>query len=59
MAKLEIEGKISLRPKMEEGGEEGHQDITTSLILPVIAVVAFLQVRIFLVLYTADICIAI
>ena len=52
MAKLQIEGKISLRPKMEEGGEEGHQDITTSLILPVIAVVAFLQVRIFLVLYT-------
>ena len=44
---------------MEEGGEEGHQDITSHLILPVIAVVAFLQVRMFLVLYTADICIAI
>ena len=59
MAKLQTEGKISLKPKMEEGGEDGHQDITTHLILLVIAVVAFLQVRMFLVLYTADICIAI
>ena len=44
---------------MEEGGAEGHQDITTSLILLVIAVVAFLQVRMFLVLYTPAISIAI
>ena len=59
MAKLQTEGEISLRPKMEEGGAEGHQDATTSLILPVIAIVAFLQVRMFLVLYTLDISIAI
>ena len=59
MAKLQTEGKISLKPKMEEGGEEGHQDITTHLILLVIAVVAFLQVRMFLVLYTPAISIAI
>ena len=44
---------------MEEGGAEGHQDATTSLILPVIAIVAFLQVRMFLVLYTPAISIAI
>ena len=44
---------------MEEGGEERHQDITSHLILPVIAVVAFLQVRMFLVLYTPAISIAI
>ena len=48
-----------MKPKMEEGGDEGHQDITTHLILLVIAVVAFLQVRMFLVLYTPDISIAI
>ena len=50
---------LTFKPKMEEGGAEGHQDATTSLILPVIAIVAFLQVRMFLVLYTLDISIAI
>ena len=59
MAKLQTEGKISLKPKMVEWGDEGHQDITTHLILLVIAVVAFLQVRMFLVLYTPAISIAI
>ena len=59
LAKLQTEGKISMKPKMEEGGEDGHQDITTHLILLVIAVVAFLQVRMFLVLYTPAISIAI
>ena len=59
LAKLQTEGKISMKPKMEEGGEDGHQDITTHLILLVIAVVAVLQVRMFLVLYTPAISIAI
>ena len=45
---------------MEEwGADEGHQDMTTCLILPVIAVVAFLQVRMFPVLCTLAISIAI
>ena len=48
-----------MKPKMEEGGEDGHQDITTHLILLVIAVVAFLQVRMFLVLCTPAISVAI